>query len=73
MNETPAQWSREDCAAYLGIAPSTWGSYVSRGVAPQPSGHIGAAPWWSSEAVIRWNENRPGPGYWGAHKTKETN
>lgn len=69
MPTPPTQWSRDDCASYLSIAPNTWSSYVSRRQAPQPAGHVGGSPWWRPEDVKAWNDTRRGPGNWGPHKT----
>ena len=60
-----------DIAARLGIARSTWTTYVSQGKpkfnpAPQPDGHTmesgHARPWWRPETVQAWHERRPGHG-----------
>lgn len=55
------QWTREQCATYLGLAVGTWTGYVSRGTAPSPVGwdpDTGRRVW-SSAAVIAWDEQRP--------------
>jgi hypothetical protein len=43
-------------AAVVGVLPSTWRSYVARGWAPPPDGHLGATPWWAPATVQRWRE-----------------
>lgn len=41
-----------------GIQPSTWRSYVARGLAPQPDGHYDKrTPWWYASTIAAW----PGP------------
>lgn len=53
-----------DAAQYLGIARSTWRSYVARNFAPAPVGfdpHNGRRVWNRAE-VESWARNRPGAG-----------
>lgn len=53
-------------AAFVGVAESTWTSYVSRDQAPKPyrreisGGH--ALPVWRSSALGHFRDNRPGRG-----------
>jgi hypothetical protein len=53
-----------EAAAYLGIKPSTWRSYVSTGRAPTPDGHIdGRTPYWNQGTLDAYQANRPGQGH----------
>lgn len=54
--------TRADVARLLGIAASTWGSYVSRGQAPAPGRHVGGTPVWTREQIDQWQRRRPGRG-----------
>ncbi|MFE1784224.1 hypothetical protein ACFW9F_16980 [Streptomyces sp. NPDC059506] len=49
-------------ARLVGVKPGTWRSYVTREQAPQPRTRIGSDPVWALETLLRWQENRPGPG-----------
>jgi len=58
----------EAAAEYLGMAASTWRSYVAREQAPGPdrrelgaTGH--ALPVWSRETLDRYQRTRPGRGH----------
>ena len=49
-------------AARIGVAASTWRSYVARDQAPKPDGHYDArTPWWLAEAVDAWRVEHPRP------------
>jgi hypothetical protein len=65
MPETPL--TVRDAAAWAGVTPSTWRSYVARGQAPAADGHLGATPYWHESTVRAWLDNRPGQGRrtWG--------
>jgi hypothetical protein len=46
----------------IGVAASTWRSYVARGQAPKPDGHYDArTPWWLAEVVDAWRATHPRP------------
>lgn len=52
-----------EVAEHLGIAPSTFRSYVARDQAPKPDGHHDArTPWWRRATIERWHDNRRGAG-----------
>ncbi|MBZ8178373.1 hypothetical protein GSS88_11350 [Corynebacterium sp. 3HC-13] len=53
-------WLSEDCAHYCGIGASTWSSYVSRGQAPAPQGHLNRnCALWNVDEVKAWHASRP--------------
>jgi predicted DNA-binding transcriptional regulator AlpA len=52
-------WTADQCAAYLGIARSTWAAYVSRQQAPQPERMFGRSPAWRPKTVKAWAAARP--------------
>lgn len=49
-------------AKRLGISPTTWRSYVTRGHAPKPTRTLGPLNLWSARVVDRWAKARPGQG-----------
>lgn len=51
---------RSEAAAIVGVAPSTFSAYVSRGQAPRPVDHVGSTPRWDAEEVREWARTRPG-------------
>lgn len=59
--------TRNQLVAYLHrlghpVSLDTWSSYVSRGLAPQPSKRIGRTPLWSEDVVLEWTRSRTGQG-----------
>lgn len=52
-------------AKRAGIEPSTWRSYMARGLAPEPDGReeISGTPWWYESTVDAFNRSRLGRGY----------
>lgn len=54
-------------AAYLGVTPSAWRSYVAKGRAPQPDGidEGFGKPYWLKATLDTWKESRPGRGWHG--------
>lgn len=58
-----------EAAELVGIAPSTWRSYVARGSAPRPERSIGPLNLWRREAVEAWQRTRPGRGNWRKPKS----
>jgi hypothetical protein len=64
-------WRSDQCAAHIGVAPSTWRSYTSgKGTAPGPVGMVRVG-WrghviqvWDAEEVKAWHAARPGSGNW---------
>jgi predicted DNA-binding transcriptional regulator AlpA len=62
-------WSRRQVADYLGIAPTTVSSWVSRrqpkaDPIPEPT-LIGRTPLWRAAEIRAWNERRLGKGWRG--------
>ena len=55
----PDRITRDDAAAIAGIRPDTWSAYVSRGLAPHPTEHVGRTPLWDRAEVIAWQASRP--------------
>lgn len=49
-------------AERLGISPTTWRAYVTRGQAPAPTRKLGPLNLWSVAVVDRWARSRPGQG-----------
>lgn len=50
-------------AARLGIAPSTWRSYVNTKHAPAKDGEYDRrTPWWFASTIDAWAAARPGRG-----------
>lgn len=44
-----------EIAAKRRIQPSTWRSYVARGLAPQPDGHYDQrTPYWNASTIEAW-------------------
>jgi len=52
-------WTAIDCAAYLGITPATWRSYVGRDQAPKPDRTFGHSNAWRPATVQNWDAQRP--------------
>ncbi len=50
-----------ESARYVGVTPSTWRAYVSRGQAPQRDGRFG---WWRS-TLDKWMTTRRGKDWRG--------
>jgi hypothetical protein len=68
MTTTPDELvGNATAAAHIGVAPSTWRSWVQRGYAPAPirrqirGGH--ALPVWDRAEVDRWQASRRGQGW----------
>lgn len=60
-------WRGADCAEHCGIAPTSWRSYIRRGIPPAPVTHLDArTPLWDAEEVKAWNAARPGSPVLGA-------
>lgn len=64
------QLTTREVADQLGITPASWRSYVARGDAPAPDGHLGSTPWWKQSTVTRWQAARPGQGVGGGRPRK---
>lgn len=52
-------WTRPQVLDYLReqgrpIRPGTWSSYVARGQAPAPSGHVNRTPLWDPREIKAW-------------------
>ena len=57
--ELPTDWWTVDhVAAYLGVSPGTWRSYVAREQAPAPDRQFGRSPAWRPRTVTAWDESR---------------
>lgn len=58
-----------EAAKILGITPATLRSYVAKGMLPEPAVVIGEGTkrtnGWTREQIVKWKEQRPGPGRWG--------
>jgi predicted DNA-binding transcriptional regulator AlpA len=53
-------WTTNQCCEHAGVSRPTWSSYVSRGQAPSPVGHLDRMSLWDADAVRAWDANRPG-------------
>lgn len=55
-----------DVARLIGVTRGTAASYKAKGMLPEPDVMIGlddrAVAGWRREAIIKWNEGRPGKG-----------
>jgi len=56
--KTPELLDVAAVAEMLGIQPRTWTSYVARGQAPEPDGHVGRSPWWAPATIERYRQER---------------
>lgn len=65
------QLTVEECAERVGLRPSTFRAYVTRGLAPKPDGHVGRTPWWAPSTIATWNRSRPGQGQGGGRPAKK--
>lgn len=65
-----AELTRAEAATLAGVAPDTWGAYVSRGQAPAPIRRVARTPLWDEAEVRAWAERRPGRGAPGRPRTK---
>lgn len=54
------QLTTTDVATLLELRPQTIRAYRSRGLFPEPDGHLGRTPWWTRETVTAWQAGRPG-------------
>lgn len=48
----------DSVALITGVTRETWRTYVSRGAAPRPEGHVGGSPWWTRHTIERWVDSR---------------
>lgn len=48
------QLTAHQVAEMLGIMPNTFHSYVARGQAPAPDGHLGRTPYWLATTIQDW-------------------
>lgn len=55
--------SRTEVAEYLGLAGV---NSLSKTTMPPPDAIIGNHQGWLKSTIDRWNDGRPGPGWWGA-------
>lgn len=55
--------SRTEVAEYLGLAGV---NSLSKTQMPPPDAVIGSHRGWLKSTIDRWDEDRPGPGWWGA-------
>lgn len=59
------QLTTADVAAILRVEPETVRSYRTRGLFPEPDGHLGRTPWWTRETIEAWQKARPGQAWRG--------
>lgn len=52
------QLSRQQVAERVGVKPGTLDTYRKREVMPEPTGYVGASPWWDSDVIDEWNAAR---------------
>ena len=58
----PEKWELKDVAAvaaYLGVAPSTVRSYLSRRQMPPADYTLSGAPVWRAATIRNWHQQRP--------------
>lgn len=60
--KTARYLSRTDVAKYLGLAGV---QSLSRLTLPEPDVIVGEHKGWLVATIDKWNEDRPGPGWWG--------
>jgi len=48
----------EQAAELAGMKVGTFRRYRSRGTVPEPDGYLGRTPWWRTETIVKWTENR---------------
>lgn len=58
-------------ARLLGVSEATVRAYRSRGLLPEPCGHLMGSPWWTRPVITRWQQTRPGRGAGGGRPRKQ--
>lgn len=67
----PIMLITDEVADLVGIEPTSWRTYVSRGDAPRPDDYVGATPLWRKSTIEKWMRERPGQGIGGGRPRKD--
>lgn len=51
-----------ECAEMLTVKLATFTAYVNRGIAPAPAATIAGRRFWKLTEMVKFRDNRPGPG-----------